>query len=84
MNLEPMFSNMPCDACGKDTGCTCPPCTCMWCRARRGDPLTSGERAHYEAQLAQNKRQKARDDLRQSAARMRAKLEALSTKGPMQ
>lgn len=44
------WNDTPCDKCGKDTGCTCPPCPCRWCRYDRGEG-TAEERALVEANI---------------------------------
>ena len=66
----------PCDWCGKDTGCTCPPCDCLWCRYRRGE-ATPFERRRVEAQDEAFRLADTRRDMRASAARMTAKIDAL-------
>lgn len=67
-----IWGSGPCDRCGRDTGCTCPPCPCMWCRHARGEPLTELERA----EIGRRARQAEGEALRDSAKRMRAKIAA--------
>jgi len=69
-------TDMPCDACGKDTGCTCPPCDCMTCRHARGE-ATALEIAQMEAVERANRRSRDREFARESAKRMRENLAAM-------
>lgn len=65
----------PCDACGKDTGCTCPPCPCRWCRYARGE-ATLEERRSVEAHMRAHAAADARRFARQESQKMGEKLRA--------
>lgn len=71
---DPLWQDSPCDACGKDTGCTCPPCDCRWCRYERGE-ATPDERRIVEAHVYAHKRARDRQALRASAGRMQANID---------
>ena len=63
------FDGFGCDMCGKDAGCTCPPCQCVTCRQMRGDPLTSRQQAQLRATEAGRARQELKKWLGEISAR---------------
>jgi hypothetical protein len=73
------MKDFPCDACGKDTGCTCPPCPCRWCRYRRGEATPAEKRlveAHVAAFMAADGRRATRDMIRSMRAAIERHLSA--------
>lgn len=67
---------MMCELCGTDD-CKCPPCSCIWCRDRRGE-TTSEERAAIDARELAFQKAEARAELRASAGRMKTVIAQLN------
>lgn len=70
------MSELPCEICGPENVCSCPPCPCVWCRYRRGE-ATRQERAMVDAHTAAHDAADARRYGRESAARMRENINRL-------
>lgn len=69
------FHGLPCELCGAQNGCACPPCVCKWCRHSRGEPVSPLEQAAIDRQIESNRLYMERAANRASAARMRAKID---------
>lgn len=65
----PESLDLPCELCGEEARCTCPPCDCVWCRHRR-DESTPAERRMVEARDRAFALSDARKLAREEAARM--------------
>lgn len=71
------MNTLPCEMCGPENDCTCPPCACVWCRVERGEG-TPEERRMVQAHVTAHARAATRREMRASAARMREKIETLT------
>jgi hypothetical protein len=69
---------MMCEICGSDE-CTCPPCSCIWCRHQRGETSVEERTAIYAQQRAFILAEE-RAAIRASAKRMKATIEVLKNK----
>jgi hypothetical protein len=69
-------SGLPCELCGNlDGDCNCPPCSCKWCRDRRGEPVSELERAAIDRHVEAIRLEMFRAESRMSAERMRANID---------
>ena len=66
---------LPCEICGPENDCTCPPCPCRWCRYSRGE-ATPEERRMIEARDRAFKAAEHRQFVRSEGANMRARFDA--------
>lgn len=79
--MTAVLPGIPCEICGPENECSCPPCACVWCRVRRGDG-SAQDRAYVDSHVRAHNMARIRRDLHASFAAMQAKIDAeLGRKG---
>ncbi len=59
-----MTDRLPCELCGPENVCTCPPCACKWCALQRGE-ATEFQKRQIESWLDES----LRDDMQERLAK---------------